>query len=247
VNGLETVLQVSGLTKTYKNNRGIKGINLSINRGEVKGLLGPNGAGKTTLMKCMVGLTFPDQGEVSIFGSQVHEDCKLALSQVGAYIGTGGLYDHLTAYQNLKLAFRFYPNLATARKDEVLEQVGLTPYKHEKVKGFSMGMRQRLGIASALLSKPSLIILDEPANGLDVDGMILFRNLIKQLANDGVSFLISSHLTSELEKVCNTYCLLIKGELHDIGALPANQSLEEVYMARIGGEFLGNNEDEYNQ
>jgi ABC-2 type transport system ATP-binding protein len=235
VNGLETVLHVSGLTKTYKNNRGIKGINLSINRGEVKGLLGPNGAGKTTLMKCMVGLTYPDQGEVTIFGNQVHEDCKSALSQVGAYICTGGLYDHLTAYQNLKLAFRFYPNLATARIDEVLEQVGLTPYKHEKVKGFSMGMRQRLGIASALLSKPSLIILDEPANGLDVDGMILFRNLIKQLANDGTSFLISSHLTSELEKICNTYCLLIKGELHDIGALPANQSLEEVYVARIGG------------
>jgi ABC-2 type transport system ATP-binding protein len=243
VNGLETVLQVNGLTKTYKNDRGIKGINLSIKRGEIKGLLGPNGAGKTTLMKCIVGLTFPDQGEVSIFGSELHLDGKLALSQVGAYIGTGALYDHLTAYQNLKLAFRFYPNLASTRIDEVLEQVGLTPYKNEKVKGFSMGMRQRLGIASALLSNPSLIILDEPANGLDVDGMILFRNLIKKLANDGVSFLISSHLTSELEKVCNNYCLLIKGELHDIGALPENQSLEEVYVAKIGGENRGNHEN----
>ncbi|WP_230498030.1 ABC transporter ATP-binding protein [Pseudoneobacillus rhizosphaerae] len=241
------MLQVTGLTKTYKNNRGIKGIHFSINRGEIKGLLGPNGAGKTTLMKCMVGLAFPDQGEVSIFGKKVHEDCKLALSQVGAYIGTGALYDHLTAYQNLKLAFRFYPTLASTRIDEVLEQVGLTSYKHEKVKGFSMGMRQRLGIASALLSNPSIIILDEPANGLDVDGMIMFRNLIKGLANDGVSFLVSSHLTSELEKICNSYSILIKGELHDIGALPTYQSLEEVYVAKIGGELLGNNKDQYNQ
>lgn len=240
---MEKVLQVSGVTKKYKNNRGIEGINFSIERGEIKGLLGPNGAGKTTLMKCMVGLTFPDYGEVSIFGNKIHEDYKLVLSQVGAYIGTGALYDHLTAYQNLKLAIRFYPTLAPSRMDEVLEQVGLTPYKHEKVKGFSMGMRHRLGIASALLSNPSLIILDEPANGLDVDGMILFRNLLKRLANEGVSFLISSHLTSELEKICNTYAILIKGELHDIGALPANQSLEEVYVAKIGGEFLGNNQD----
>jgi ABC-2 type transport system ATP-binding protein len=247
VNGLETVLQVTGLTKTYKNNRGIKGIQFSINRGEIKGLLGPNGAGKTTLMRCLVGLTFPDQGEVSIFGKKVHEECKLALSKVGAYIGTGALYDHLTAYQNLKLAFRFYPTLASTRIDEVLEQVGLTPYKHEKVKGFSMGMRQRLGIASTLLSNPSIIILDEPANGLDVDGMIMFRNLIKGLANDGVSFLVSSHLTSELEKICNSYSILIKGELHDIGALPTYQSLEEVYVAKIGGELLENNKDQYNQ
>jgi ABC-2 type transport system ATP-binding protein len=108
-------------------------------------------------------------------------------------------------------------------------------------------MRQRLGIASALLSNPSIIILDEPANGLDVDGMIMFRNLIKGLANDGVSFLISSHLTSELEKICNSYSILIKGELHEIGTLPTYQSLEEVYVAKIGGEFLGNNKNQYNQ
>jgi ABC-2 type transport system ATP-binding protein len=235
---MEKVLQVSHLTKTYKNNRGIKNINLSLERGEIKGLLGPNGAGKTTLMKSMVGLTKPDSGEVKIFGHDVHGDYKKAIMPVGAYLSTG-LYEHLTAYQNLKLAIRFYPSLPKTRINEVLELVGLTPYKNEKVSGFSMGMKQRLGIASALLSKPAVLILDEPVNGLDIDGMLMFRSLMQSLASEGVSILISSHLTSELEKVCHSYSILIKGELHEIGTLAAEQSLEELYIERIGGEGLG--------
>jgi ABC-2 type transport system ATP-binding protein len=240
VNGLEKVLRVSGLAKKYKNNRGIHEVDFSIERGEIKGLLGPNGAGKTTLMKCIVGLTNPDHGEVSIFGTNLHGNYKTAITQVGAYIGTGALYDHLTAYQNLKLAIRFYPKIPATRIDEILEDVGLSPYKCEKVKGFSMGMKQRLGLASALVSNPSLVILDEPANGLDVDGMILFRNVIKRLANVGVSFLISSHFTSELEKICNTFCVLIKGQLHEIGPITTNQSLEHIYLEKIGGVPSGN-------
>jgi ABC-2 type transport system ATP-binding protein len=241
VNGLETVLQVLSLTKTYKNNRGIHGINFSIERGEIKGLLGPNGAGKTTLMKCIVGMLQPDEGHVTILGNDLHQDYKSAISPVGAYIGSGALYDHLTAFQNLKLALRFYPAIRSTRIDDVLEKVGLSTFKHEKVRGYSMGMKQRLGLAAAILSKPALVILDEPANGLDVDGMIIFRKVMKELANDGVSVLISSHLTSELERVCSKYAILIKGELHDIGALPKNQSLEQIYLEEIGEDVhVGN-------
>jgi ABC-2 type transport system ATP-binding protein len=241
VNGLETLLQVSSLTKTYKNNRGIHGINFSIERGEIKGLLGPNGAGKTTLMNCIVGMLQPDEGHVTILGNDLHQDYKSAICPVGAYIGSGGLYDHLTAFQNLKLALRFYPQISTTRIDDVLEKVGLSTFKHEKVRGYSMGMKQRLGLAAAILSKPALVILDEPANGLDVDGMILFRKVMKELANDGVSVLLSSHLTSELERVCSKYAILIKGEFHDIGALPKNQFLEQIYLEKSGGEVhVGN-------
>lgn len=235
---MEKVLQVSNLTKTYQNNRGIRNINLSLLPGEIKGLLGPNGAGKTTLMKCIVGLTKPDSGQVQIRAKDVHGDFKKAISPVGAYIGMG-LYEHLTAYQNLKLAIRFYPSLSKTRVNEVLELVGLTPYKNEKVSGFSMGMKQRLGIASALISKPTVLILDEPVNGLDIDGMLMFRNLMQKLASEGVSILISSHLTSELEKVCHSYSILIKGELSDVGPLEEGQSLEALYIDRIGGEGIG--------
>jgi ABC-2 type transport system ATP-binding protein len=235
---MEPVLRVSGLTKKYKNNRGIKDVHFTIGRGEVLGLLGPNGAGKTTLMKCLVGLTRPDSGKVEIFGHDLTEDYKAAIAQVGTHIGTGALYDYLTAYQNLTLVNRFYRDNQDSRIHEVLAEVGLGPYKNEKVGGYSMGMKQRLGIASAILARPSFVILDEPANGLDIDGMILFRAVIRRLAGEGTSFLISSHLTSELEKMCSRYAILLNGEITEMNEMANDQNLEQLYIGKVRRESI---------
>ena len=235
---METVLEVSDIRKRFKNGRGIKKINFSIEKGNVFGLIGPNGAGKTTLMKAITGLLKPDSGNVVILGKDLEKDYKSAIRNVGAYIGSGGLYPHLSAWQNLNLVLRFYPELPASRIDDVLELVGLSQYKHDKTVSFSMGMVQRLGLAAALLPKPKLIILDEPANGLDIDGMLIFRTIVQQLSEMGVTFLISSHLTSELEKISSHFGILIDGELQCIvqkDDMPAGKSIEDLYIERIGG------------
>lgn len=235
---METVLEVSRLEKSFKNGRGIKDINLCIGRGEVFGLIGPNGAGKTTLMKSLTGLLKPDSGMVTIMGKDLSADYKAAIENVGAYIGSGSIYPHLSASQNLKMILRLYPGLPASRIDEVLELVGLTPYKHEKAGAFSMGMTQRLGLAAALLASPRLVILDEPANGLDIDGMLIFRDIVKKLAESGVSFLISSHLTAELEKICSHFGIILNGEMTctiRVEDLPPGEGIEGIYIEQIGG------------
>lgn len=235
---METVLEVFDIGKTFKNGRGIKKINFSIEKGNVFGLIGPNGAGKTTLMKTITGLLQPDTGRVLILGKDLENDYKSAIRDVGAYIGSGGIYTHLSAWQNLKMILRFYPDLPISRIDEVLQLVGLSQYKHDKAASFSMGMVQRLGLAAALLPKPKLIILDEPANGLDIEGMLIFRSVVHQLSKTGVTFVISSHLTSELEKICTHFGILIDCELQCIvqrDEMAAGKSIEDLYIERNGG------------
>ena len=235
---MEKVLEVSGIEKSFKNGRGIRDIHLSISKGEVFGLIGPNGAGKTTLMKSITGLLTPNAGKVSILGRDLEKEYKQAIRNVGAYIGSGAIYPHLTANQNLKMILRLYPEVPVLRIDEVLELVGLTSYKHERASAFSMGMTQRLGLAAAVLSNPKLVILDEPANDLDIDGMLIFRNTVQQLADSGIAFLISSHLTSELEKICSHFGILINGEMKGIvpkDAIPSGSSIEDIYIEKIGG------------
>jgi ABC-2 type transport system ATP-binding protein len=232
VTSLEQALSITGLTKVYPNGRGIKDINLAINKGDIVGILGPNGAGKTTLLKCLTGLATPDSGMVEIFGKDLHRQFKEAITGVGALVGPATAYENMSPNQNLKMAARFYPKLSKTAIDEVLEQTGLTPHKHEKIASFSMGMKQRFGIAAALLSNPRLVILDEPTNGLDLDALLQFRKIIKQVAvQSGVTFVISSHHISELEKLCNRYCFLIKGQAtaYESGNFP----LEDMYIKRM--------------
>jgi ABC-2 type transport system ATP-binding protein len=241
---METVLEVSDLGKTFKNGHGIKKINFSIEKGNVFGLIGPNGAGKTTLMKAITGQIKPDSGNVLVLGRVLEKDYKSAIRNVGANIGSGGIYTHLSAWKNLKMILRFYPDLPISQIDEVLQLVGLSQYKHDKASAYSMGMFQRLGLAAALLPKPRLIILDEPANGLDIDGMLIFRSIVQQLSESGVTFLISSHLTSELEKICTHFGILIEGELQCIiekELIPAGKSIEDLYIERIGGVHVAGN------
>jgi ABC-2 type transport system ATP-binding protein len=229
---LERAVVITGMSKHYSNGRGIEDINLAVNQGDILGILGPNGAGKTTLLKCMTGLAKPDTGKIELFGKDLISDYKGAIRFVGALIGPAVGFENMTPFQNLKMVSRFYPEISNANIDEVLHLTGLYPFKYEKLSSFSMGMKQRFGIASALLSKPRLVILDEPTNGLDIDGLLLLRKTILQVANEsGVTFVISSHHISELERLCNRYCFLINGQATFYDG--EHSSLEEVYVKKM--------------
>lgn len=235
---MKKVIEISNLTKIYKNGRGIKDINLEIYQGDIFGFLGPNGAGKTTAMKIMTGLVKPDSGDVKILGFSVLEQFEQAIEKVGCIIENAESYTYLTAFENLKQFSRYYKNVDDKRIDEVLELTGILKYKNEKPKKFSLGMKQRLGIAAALLSKPEVIILDEPLNGLDVEGMITIRNIIKTLAEtEKTTFFISSHLIHDIELTCNRIGVLYDGKLLNVDTtkniLNDYASLENYFVSEV--------------
>ena len=235
---MEKVIEIKNLTKIYKNGRGIKDINLDINRGEIFGFLGPNGAGKTTAMKIMTGLIRQDSGEVKLFGTNISQDFEKVMKKVTCIIETAEAYPYLTAYENLRQVSRYYKDIDDKRIDKVLEVVGLNKFKNEKPKRFSLGMKQRLGIAAAILPKPQLIILDEPLNGLDVEGMIDVRNIIKKLAEDEqTTFFISSHLIHDVELTCNRIGVLFDGKILSVdyteNILNNYASLENYFVSEV--------------
>lgn len=236
---MEILLEVNKLSKRFRNGRGIQEVSFALRRGDVYGMFGPNGAGKTTVMKLIAGLLTPDSGTIRLFGHDPHTRFAQAVSRVGMLIETAEAYDYMSAYQNLRQAARLYPCLPAARIDEVLELVGLELYKWEKVKGFSLGMKQRLGIASALLSRPELLILDEPTNGLDLEGMVEMRELMRRLAaSENIAILLSSHMLGEMEQLCSRVGILHQGSLVREGAAGelfggAAPSLEQVFLDAI--------------
>jgi ABC-2 type transport system ATP-binding protein len=210
---LDKAIVLENLSKKYKNKRGIDNINLEINRGEIFGFLGPNGSGKTTTMKIMTGLLKPDTGDVKINGFSITNDYENAMKNVGCIIENVTPFTYLTAYENMKLAGRFF-KAAENRIDECLELTGIIKYKHEKTKNFSLGMKQRLGIAIAMISNPQILILDEPLNGMDVEGMVEMRKLILRLSEEKqTTFFISSHLIHDIELTCNKIGILWGGTL----------------------------------
>lgn len=214
---MDKAIEINNVTKLFKNGRGIKDISLEINRGDIFGFLGPNGAGKTTAMKIMTGLARPDSGDVKILGCSVQEQYEKAMEKVGCIIETAEAYPYLTAYENLKLAARFYKDVDDKRIDEVLELLGILKFKDEKPKKFSLGMKQRLGIAAAILGHPEVVILDEPLNGLDVEGMITVRNMIKNMAEEyKTTFFISSHLIHDVELTCTKVGVLYNGDILNV-------------------------------
>lgn len=232
---MERVLEVTGLTKLYRNNRGVRDISFHINRGDIYGLLGPNGAGKTTLMKTIAGLCRAQAGEIKIFGFNIKNEFEQALGRVGCIIETAAAYDYMSAYKNLEIASRFYDGIGIERIDEVLDVVGLASYKQEKVGAFSLGMKQRLGIAAAILSRPEFVILDEPTNGLDIEGMADVRKMIIRMAQDnGITFFVSSHLAHEMELMCNRVGILNNGSIIMEGTvadiLQNHASLEDFFI-----------------
>lgn len=214
---MEKIIEISNLTKVYPNGRGINDINLNIFKGDIFGFLGPNGAGKTTAMKVMTGLIRPDRGDVKISGYSITEEYERAMAQVGCLIEIAESYPFLSAYDNLKQLSRYYPDVDSKRIDEVLELTGMLKYKHEKPRKFSLGMKQRLGLAAAILSKPKILILDEPLNGLDVEGMIEIRKLIIHLAQtENTTFFISSHLIHDVELTCTRIGVIYDGKMLNV-------------------------------
>ena len=231
------MLKVDSLTKTYSNGRGAKNISFALASGEVLGLLGPNGSGKTTTMKVIAGILRMTSGHVSLNGKDVtqwHEDTA---AKMGCLIESPALYDHMTAMQNLKLAARFYDYVSEERVEEVLRLVKMEQHAKEKVGMFSLGMRQRLGLAIALLSHPELLILDEPANGLDIEGMVHVRKLIVEAAGNGAAVLISSHLANEIEQCATKVAIMHHGRLLCIESmdmvLSQSPTLEDFYLAQV--------------
>ena len=235
---MEKIIEITNLTKTFNNGRGIKNLNLDIHKGEIFGFLGPNGAGKTTAMKIMTGLARPDSGDVKISGYSVLEQYEKAMEKVTCIIETAESYPYLTAYENLKQFSRYYKNVDDKRIDEVLELTGIIKYKNERPRKYSLGMKQRLGIAAAIMSKPEIIILDEPLNGLDVEGMIDIRNIIKSLAEEEkTTFFISSHLIHDVELTCNRIGVLYNGSLLNVDTtkniLNNYISLENYFISEV--------------
>ena len=207
-------------------------------RGEIFGLLGPNGAGKTTAMKIMTGLLKPDSGDVFIDGYSITERYEDAMRGVGCIIENVFMFKNLTALENLMLCARFYKNVDEARMTEVLDLVKMTAFKNEKIKGFSLGMRQRMGIAMALLSRPDVLILDEPLNGLDVEGMVDIRNILKRLSKEEkTTVFISSHLIHDVELTCDRVGVLLEGRLCDVSEVSEVvknfSSLENYYLSEV--------------
>ena len=204
------------LSKTFGRRGGtvkaVRGVSLAVGAGEVYGFLGPNGAGKSTTIRMLIGLIAPTAGRVELFGRDLSADPSV-LRRVGSLVDGGAFYPFLTGRRNLEVLARTHGGGAE-RIDALLDQVGLAKDAKRKVKGYSTGMRQRLGVAAALLGDPEIIILDEPVNGLDVAGIQEMRRLIRSLAADhGKTVFLSSHLLSEVQQVCDRVAIIHKGEL----------------------------------
>jgi ABC-2 type transport system ATP-binding protein len=207
------VLQTTNLTKIFGKSKTVDSINITAYEGEVFGFLGPNGAGKTTTLGMALGLVHPTTGEVSVLGERVTPSHTHALKQVGALLGAPAFVPYLSAWDNIELVARLSPGVDKKRIDEVLELVGLSNAAHKKVSKFSTGMKQRVGLAMALVHRPRFVILDEPTNGLDPAGMREIRQLLRSLVENGTSVLLSSHLLNEVQQVCDRIAVLNQGRV----------------------------------
>ena len=218
---MAAVIECQGLTKRYRGATALAGLDLTVEAGQVFGFLGPNGAGKTTTLRILLGLVAATSGRAWLNGRRVPDPTGLA--RVGAMIEEPAFYPWLTGRRNLDLLAVSGARLQ-ARGEEVaatLDRVGLTGVADRKVKGYSQGMRQRLGLAAALLRRPTLLLLDEPANGMDPAGIREFRTLLRTLAGDGTTVFLSSHLLAEVEQVCDQVAVLQAGRLVDQGPAAA--------------------------
>lgn len=205
------LLQVRQLTKKYGKRLAVQGLDMNVYQGDIYGFLGPNGAGKTTTIRMILGLIQKSGGDVLLDGKRL-QDIRDPFAEMGCLVEAPGLYPMLTGRQNLQVFQRLRGQIDTARVEEVLELVELTENADRKVKTYSLGMRQRLAIAVALLPNPRLLILDEPTNGLDPAGIREMRVFLRRLADRGMTILISSHLLDEIEKIANRVCIIYDGK-----------------------------------
>ncbi|GBD20095.1 ABC transporter ATP-binding protein NatA [bacterium HR28] len=214
------VLEVRGVTKRYGSFLAVADVSFSLERGQVLGMLGPNGAGKTTIICTILGLVHPDAGHIRIAGIDARQNAREALRHVGALIESPTFYPYLTGRENLRI-LALLRNVPEMRITEVLELVGLAERAEQRVGTYSLGMRQRLAIAAAILHHPLLLILDEPTNGLDPHGIVEVRELIRGLAASGQTILLCSHVLAEVQQVCSHVLILDRGRVVAQGAIEA--------------------------
>jgi ABC-2 type transport system ATP-binding protein len=206
-------VRARGLVKRFEATTALDGVDLVVQEGEVRGLLGPNGAGKTTLLRLLFGLVAPDEGKVELFGHPLGSAESVNLDGVAGFVEEPTFYPYLPGRVNLELLAELDGGVSAARVEEVLELVGLSTRGGDRVSGYSTGMRQRLGIAAALLRSPRLLLLDEPTSGLDPAGARDMAGLVRRLAAEGTAVLLSSHLIGDLENVCDAYTVLRLGKV----------------------------------
>lgn len=227
------VLSVKSVSKSFGHRQVLTNVSFEIYPGEILGLLGPNGSGKTTTIKLAIGLLNITSGEINICGYNVKTDFEKAVSQTGAIIENPEMYKNLTGRQNLMQYYRMYDGIPIERVDEVIKAVHLERRIDEKISKYSLGMRQRLGLAQALLNSPKLLMLDEPTNGLDPEGIKELRDTIIDLShNHGVAVLVSSHLLSELENLCDKVCVINGGKT--VGT----KTMDEIKHATVDGKEI---------
>jgi ABC-2 type transport system ATP-binding protein len=227
-------IETIGLTKRFGERVAVDAVNLTVPAGTVFGFLGHNGAGKTTLIRALLGLTAASSGEMRILGHPVPAERGLALARVGAIVEEPLFYPHLSGRENLRVMAAVRGGDAASRIPAALERVGLSARADEKVETYSMGMRQRLGIARCLLCDPKLLILDEPTNGLDPGGLLEFRTLVRELVEDeGRTVFVSSHLLDEVEKICDAAAIVDRGRVIAAGTI-AELSADEDHAIVIG-------------
>lgn len=211
---MQKVLEIANLSKAYGKRNAISNLSLTVNAGEIYGFIGPNGAGKTTTIKIITGLARATSGDVKICGYSIKKDFEKAIINVGAIIENPELYKYLSGQENLELFAGLYKGITRERINEVVRLVGLENRINDKIKKYSLGMRQRAGIAQSLLHNPKILILDEPTNGLDPAGIREMRDILKMLAREkGIAVFISSHILSEMEQLCDRAAIVDNGKV----------------------------------
>lgn len=228
------VLELKKVSKVIKGKKIIDDLSFTIEEGEVFGFLGPNGAGKTTTIRMMVGLMGITSGEILICGKSVEKEFEEAIRNIGGIVENPELYKFLTGYQNLMQYARMVKGVSKQKIEEVVEFIGLKDRIHDKVKTYSLGMRQRLGLAQSLLHDPKVMILDEPTNGLDPAGIREIRDHLKKLTKEkGMSVIVSSHLLSEIEMMCDRIAIIQNGKLIDIQKVHDTKESKQKYFFEV--------------
>ncbi|MED3571502.1 ABC transporter ATP-binding protein [Cytobacillus praedii] len=235
---MDTLVEIQNVTKTIKGRTIIDSLSFNVNKGEVFGFLGPNGAGKTTTIRMIVGLIGMTSGDIKILGHSIKTEFEQAIKHVGGIVENPEMYKFMSGYQNLVHFARMSQGITKEKIAETVEFVGLTDRIHDKVKTYSLGMRQRLGLAQCLLHDPKILILDEPTNGLDPAGIREIRDHVRKLAREkGMAVIVSSHLLSEMEMMCDRIGIIQQGKLIDVQLMTDFvQGNEKIYEIEVEGK-----------
>lgn len=225
---MDPILEIEHLSKCFDEVKAVDDISLTLNHGEIFGFLGPNGAGKTTTIGMILGLIYPDHGQIKVFGKRVSPKAPEPLRNIGALIGAApAVYPYLSVSENIRIVADMHRRDEGSRISEVIDMVGLADVRDRKAKNLSTGMKQRLGLGMALVHQPDLLILDEPTSGLDPNGTRFIRNLIRSLSEEGVTVFLSSHRLHEVEQICDRVAVLNHGKIIKSGSVKDFLSLPD--------------------